>query len=378
MPPASDTESDSQYGTKPGHLKSPVRLLAHNNSVNVFDDVLYDWKFGSANQNPPPWSATSPGKQSSSSHQLTGLTPNPRYQTPRSEYDAFAPATHGQSTRRYPSRSVSDSSRPLRLIAPSTHVPAITISSSDLVQVSSETAILHDKTTGDLSEPVVYCGQCSSPFTGTYRRRNLTRHVKVTHKHETCRCEMCNKIFRRSDALLVHQRGRCPGLIGQPVPGNQTGQSPSDSIQPLIATNIHPVEPENSIQNMGHMYDEHTQLALVHTYSTCETSDLSDSQDLDTASFNNSFTSPTELTSMSQDLGFPPQASSSSTAPEFSHLHYSYGLPSLVYHPSSNGIGGVPEDGDLSFLSLGSHYYSPVQSDLVTYEFSYHSSNQED
>jgi hypothetical protein len=356
MPPASDTESGSQYGTKSGHLKPPERLLAHNNSVDVIENVLYDWKFSSTNQNPAPWFATSQGQQSSSSHQVTGLTPNLRYQNPPSEYDAFAPATHGQSTRIYPPRSVSDSSRPLRLIAPSTHVPAITISSFDLVQVSSETAILHDKITGDLSEPVVYCNQCSSPFTGKYRRRNLTRHVKVTHEHETCLCEMCNKTFRRSDALLVHQRRRCPGLIEQSVPGNQTGQSPSDSIQPLITTNIHPVEPENSIQNRGHMYDEHTRHALVHTHSVCGTSDLSDSQDLDTASFNNSFASPTDLTSMSQDLGFPPQTSSNGTAPEFFYLDYWYGPPSPVYHPSSSEIREVPQDDDFSLLFLGSHW----------------------
>jgi hypothetical protein len=356
MPPASDTESGSQYGTKSSHLKPPERLPAHNNSVNVFDDVLYDWKSGSANQNPDPWFATSQGQQSSSSLQLTGLTPNLRYQNPHSEYDAVAPKTHGQSTRNYSSRSVSDSSRPLRLIAPSTHVPTIKISSSDLVQVSPETAILHGKTTGDFSGPVLYCKQCSSPFTGKYRRRNLTRHVKVTHEHETCLCEMCNKTFRRSDALLVHQRGRCPGLIEQSVPRNQTGQSPSDSIQPLIATNIHPVEPENSIQSRDSMYDEHTQHALVHTYSVCETSDLSDSQDLDTASFNNSFTSPTELTSMSQDLGFPPQASSNGTAPEFFYLDCWYGSLSPVYQSNSSGTREAPQDGDFSLLFLGSHW----------------------
>jgi hypothetical protein len=356
MPPASDTESGSQYGAKSSHLKPPERFPAHNNSVDVIENVLYDWKSSSANQNPDPWFATSQGQQSSSSHQLTGLTPNLPYQNPNPEYDAFAPATRGQSTQKYSSRSVSDGSRPLRLIAPSTHVPAITISSSNLVQVSSETAILHDKTTGDLSEPVVYCNQCSSPFTGKYRRRNLTRHVKVTHEHETCLCEMCNKTFRRSDALLVHQRGRCPGLIEQSVPGNQTGQSPSDSIQSLIATNIHPLEPENSIQNRGHMYDEHTQHALVHTDSVCEASHLSDSQDLDTTSLNNSFTSPTDLTYMSQDPGFPPQASSNGTAPEFFYLDYRYGPASPVYHPSSSGIREVPQDDDFLLLFLGSHW----------------------
>jgi hypothetical protein len=355
MPPASDTESGSQYGAKSSHLKPPERLLAQNNSGNAIDVQLYEWKSGSANQNPDPWFATSQGQQSSSFHQLTGLTPNLRYQNLHSEYDALVPATHIQPTRKYPPRSVSDSSRPLRLIAPSTHVPAITISSSDLVQVSSETAILHEKTTGDLSEHVLYCNQCSSPFKGKHRRRNLTRHVKVTHKHETCLCEMCNKTFRRSDALLVHQRGRCPGLIEQSVPGDQACQSPSDSIQPLIATNIHPVEPENSIQNRGHMYDEHTQHTLVHTHSVCETSDLSDSQDFDTASFNYSFTSPTELTSISQDPGFPPQASSNGTAPEFLYLDYWYGPTSPVYHPSSSGIREVPQDDDSSFSFLGSH-----------------------
>jgi hypothetical protein len=360
MPPASDTESGSQYGAKSSHLKPPERLRAHNNPVNAIDAIFYEWKSGSANQNPDPWFATSQGQQSSSSHQLTGLTPNLRYQNPHPEYDAFAPATHGQSTRKYSSRSVSDSSRPLRLIAPSTHVPAITISSSDLEQVSSETAILHDKTTGDLSEPVMYCNQCNSPFTGKYRRRNLTRHVRVTHEHETCLCEMCNKTFRRSDALLVHQRGRCPGLIERSVPGNQTGQSPSDSIQPLIATNIHPVEPENSIQNRGHMYNEQTQHALVHTDSVCETSDLSDSQDLDTASFNNSFTLPTDLTSMSQDLGFPPQTSSNGTAPEFLYFDHRYGPPGPFYYPSSSGISGVSQDNDFLLSFLGSHYSSPV------------------
>jgi hypothetical protein len=356
MPPASDTGSGSQYGTKSGHPKPPERLLAHNNSINVFDDVLYDWKFGSGNQNPPPWSATSPGKQSSSSHQLTGLTPNPHYQDLHSRYDACASTTHGQSNQKHPAKSVGDTSRPLRPIAPSTSVLASTVSSSNLVQVSSETAILHEKTTRDLPEFVVCCDRCNLPFTGIYRRGNLTRHIKTAHKRETCRCEVCNKIFRRSDAKRKHERKFHPGLIDQLVPGNQNGQSLSDSIQPLIATKILPVEPDNSTQNSGHMHDEQTQLALVHAYSVCDTSDLSDSQDLDTISFNNSFTSPTELTSISQDLGFPPQASSNGTAPEFFHLDYLYGPPSPVSHPSPSGIVEVPQDADFSFLYLGSHW----------------------
>jgi hypothetical protein len=375
MPPASNTESDSQYGTTSGHLKPPERLLAHNNSVNALDNALYDWKSGSTNQQPPPWFATS-GQQSLSSHQLTRLTPNPRYQNPHSGYDACASKTHGQSTQKYPA-SVSDTSRPLRLIAPSIHIPAPTISSSDLVQISSETAILHQKTTGDLSKSIVRCDQCDSRFTGKYGPGNLTRHIKATHKRETRRCEVCKKTFRRSDAKRKHERRFHSGRIDQLVPGNQNGQSPTDSVQPLNATKIPPVEPENSTQNSGHMYDEHPQLALVHTYSVCDTSNLSDSQDLDTASFNFSFTSPTELSSISQDPDFPSHASSNDTAPENSHSQYFDESISFVSHLSLHKTREVPQDADFSILYLGSQWQHPVQSDLAEYEFN-HSSNQDD
>jgi hypothetical protein len=126
------------------------------------------------------------------------------------------------------------------------------------------------------------------------------------------------------------------------------------------------------------MYDEHPQLALVHTYSVCDTSNLSDSQDLDTASFNFSFTSPTELSSISQDPDFPSHASSNDTAPENSHSQYFDESISFVSHLSLNETREVLQDADFSNLYLGSQWQYPVQSDLAEYEFSHHSSNQDD
>jgi hypothetical protein len=300
MPPVFSKETVEQNGTVPTNLEPPEPSLTYN---EFFDNVVYDWKSSSANQYPPPWSATNPGEQNSTLHQLTRLTPNLRYETSHSGHSPYASNIHDRMTYEYPPASNSETSRHFRSIAPRTHAPALICPSPHFLQVSSEMAPVHRNTTEDLRELVVRCNECNTPFTGVYRGRNLTRHVKTMHERIPCQCVQCHRTFRRSDARTKHYRRCHPELMNRSGSSNQDSQVSSDCGQPSTATNASSVQSENdnSITGCGHIP---IQFPLSHTASVCGTSDMSGSQDIDTGSFNYTLTSLTELSFVPDQFEF--------------------------------------------------------------------------
>lgn len=60
------------------------------------------------------------------------------------------------------------------------------------------------------------CHYCQASFTGTFRKGNLGRHIRIFHeKHKRewpCGVHGCYRVFKRSDARLKHQRKHHPEL----------------------------------------------------------------------------------------------------------------------------------------------------------------------
>ncbi len=80
--------------------------------------------------------------------------------------------------------------------------------------------------TGSLPD-IIYCEQCGTAFSGTYRRSNRKRHVKAKHTEANagpyrCVANGCYRDFARPDARLKHARKRHPGLYLEPV-GRKAG-----------------------------------------------------------------------------------------------------------------------------------------------------------
>lgn len=53
------------------------------------------------------------------------------------------------------------------------------------------------------------CGTCEEQFKGTYRKRNLSRHMLTIHgdkELKVCEVAGCSRSYKRSDALIVHMR----------------------------------------------------------------------------------------------------------------------------------------------------------------------------
>jgi hypothetical protein len=73
---------------------------------------------------------------------------------------------------------------------------------------------------------ILYCDQaeCSSFFTGIYRRGNLGRHRRQQHKYVklyVCDDNTCAREFKRSDARVKHYRKHHPELASEYVPRPQ-------------------------------------------------------------------------------------------------------------------------------------------------------------
>lgn len=70
---------------------------------------------------------------------------------------------------------------------------------------------------------VLYCEHCRptvKSYSGTYARRNLSRHIFQTHSSSDefpCSVPNCPESFRRTDARLVHERRSHPELERAPA-----------------------------------------------------------------------------------------------------------------------------------------------------------------
>jgi hypothetical protein len=70
---------------------------------------------------------------------------------------------------------------------------------------------------------------CAASFTGRYRKGNLARHKRLTHKgHEPYLCESarCGRSFKRQDARLKHYRKHHPRLSAKYVPRGPRARPP--------------------------------------------------------------------------------------------------------------------------------------------------------
>jgi hypothetical protein len=89
---------------------------------------------------------------------------------------------------------------------------------------------------GELSCPHV---DCNRKFTGKYRRGTLRRHMRLKHvtgqdsgdqeRRYICDVEGCNKVYKRRDALLKHERYKHPELRIPPPIRQRAELSPSSS-----------------------------------------------------------------------------------------------------------------------------------------------------
>ncbi|KAH6638441.1 hypothetical protein C7974DRAFT_289960, partial [Boeremia exigua] len=62
---------------------------------------------------------------------------------------------------------------------------------------------------------VLTCSYCEGQFQGEWRKRNLSRHVKIQHgdnKPIECDAPGCERSYKRSDALKVHLRKEHPDI----------------------------------------------------------------------------------------------------------------------------------------------------------------------
>jgi hypothetical protein len=61
------------------------------------------------------------------------------------------------------------------------------------------------------------CPSCHASFNGTYRRGNLSRHIRIKHgfmptRLYVCEADGCSRVYHRHDARLKHYRKQHPGL----------------------------------------------------------------------------------------------------------------------------------------------------------------------
>jgi hypothetical protein len=90
--------------------------------------------------------------------------------------------------------------------------PRMQRKSSSAPSCASEASSLHP------DDPnVMYCDEpgCGIFFSGNYRKGNLARHKRLTHKRlqpYVCESAGCGKSFRRQDARLKHYRRHHPIL----------------------------------------------------------------------------------------------------------------------------------------------------------------------
>jgi hypothetical protein len=63
------------------------------------------------------------------------------------------------------------------------------------------------------------CGTCDTTFTGSYRKGNFQRHVRLVHGDRDFPCQEpgCPKTYKRQDARLKHYRSKHPHLAGAPL-----------------------------------------------------------------------------------------------------------------------------------------------------------------
>ncbi|KAJ8110723.1 hypothetical protein OPT61_g6506 [Boeremia exigua] len=70
------------------------------------------------------------------------------------------------------------------------------------------------------SSETLRCTDCDAVFQGNYRKGNLARHCRLTHKGKKeylCQSPDCHQAFRRSDARLKHYRKHHPDLAPLPI-----------------------------------------------------------------------------------------------------------------------------------------------------------------
>jgi hypothetical protein len=63
---------------------------------------------------------------------------------------------------------------------------------------------------------ILRCPSCDVSFVGTYRRGNLSRHIRQKHQSTptpyVCEADGCHKAYYRQDARLKHYRTKHPHL----------------------------------------------------------------------------------------------------------------------------------------------------------------------
>lgn len=72
------------------------------------------------------------------------------------------------------------------------------------------------------SNNVTTCRQCAQDFTGKYGAGNCARHFRLKHAGEDntlykCNASNCDKVYRRKDARLKHERRKHPELHLSPA-----------------------------------------------------------------------------------------------------------------------------------------------------------------
>ena len=290
MPPVFSSETGSQDETASTDLEPPEPSF----TPNPIQDVYKDWISGPTNRHEEPWTAETYGQQSSAWPPHTGLIPDRRCETLRSEYNSYTSSTHDWTTFESPPTSISETSRPFRSIAPRTRATTLAQSSSGSGLAPPDMSRLHGSVTEDPSEPFLQCHKCGAFIRGVHRRRNLTRHIQTVHENQTSQCAGCSKIFRRSDARRKHCFKYHPELVKQSVVGNQNGHVPSEGGQPSVTTEVSSGQSEDMNPFTGFRYDIATQSSQFDTSSDYNVPEMSGSQEFDTGLYDYLLTSPTD------------------------------------------------------------------------------------
>jgi uncharacterized Zn-finger protein len=98
----------------------------------------------------------------------------------------------------------------------------------------------------------LHCDQCNTPFTGRFREGNLARHKRHRHgqKYHPCLDPLCNKVYKRSDALRKHCIKSHPqfALLDQPHAFPATFESHPTPSQGLDVTNTDTATEQQDLQ----------------------------------------------------------------------------------------------------------------------------------
>jgi hypothetical protein len=103
---------------------------------------------------------------------------------------------------------------------------------------------------------VLLCSEngCPKIFTGSYRSRNKSRHMRLKHGHSEksypCESKECSKTFKRQDARLKHHRSQHPHLADAAEPKNRQALHDEPKLQA-----IHENEYPESEERIGGVQD---------------------------------------------------------------------------------------------------------------------------